>query len=155
MKKLKSALLTLGLGLAAVGSASAALPSGAGGGYFGSAWYNSNQGSVVGPYATYYDCNVALQAAIDNAVNNFGWQVVSVSPCHYNAPFIYVHEHFELAVAATDPTDSGNVATGLLNEVSKLRESYRIDDYDRAIQKLIAIVDPNGEQEGSDKPATR
>ena len=139
------------------GSAFAALTPGSGAGYFGGAWYDSNQGSVVGPYPTYYACNQALQAAINNATNNFGWTVTSVSPCHYNPPFAPVqkHEYYELAVVSDGPGDSGNVAGALLDEASKLRETYRIDAYDKALKAFIEIVDPNGEEEASDKPVTR
>ncbi|HPF74804.1 MAG: hypothetical protein H7A20_05375 [Rhodanobacteraceae bacterium] len=157
MKKLHTAIAAAGLAIMGMGSAFAALTPGSGAGYFGGAWYDSNQGSVVGPYPTYYACNQALQAAINNATNNFGWTVTSVSPCHYNPPFAPVqkHEYYELAVVSDGPGDSGNVAGALLDEASKLRETYRIDAYDKALKAFIEIVDPNGEEEASDKPVTR
>ncbi|MCB1560469.1 MAG: hypothetical protein KDI75_05175 [Xanthomonadales bacterium] len=143
MKTLHTALVAAGLAIASIGSASAALVAGTGGGYYGSAWYNSNQGSVVGPYSTYYACNQALQAAIDNATNNFGWSVTSVSPCSYTPPFAPMQVEYELAVVDDGSGDTGTIAGTLLDEVAKLREAYRIDAYDKAVRRLIEITDPN------------
>ena len=137
MKVLVTAILATGLAVMSVGTASAAPPVGSGGGYYGSAWYNSNQGSVVGPYSTYYACNQALQNALDNAVNNFGWTVTSIKPCSYRPPYAYAPVEFELQVSAEGAGQSGDVATGLLFEATKLRETHRVDDYDRALRDFV------------------
>jgi hypothetical protein len=76
-----------------IGPSTHAAPSaGTGGGYYGSAWYDSNQGTVVGPYATYAECNQALNAAVAYKVTQLGWSVVSFQPCYFNPPFGMVAE---------------------------------------------------------------
>ena len=122
MKTLHTALVAAGLAIASIGSASAALVAGTGGGYYGSAWYNSNQGSVVGPYSTYYACNQALQAAIDNATNNFGWSVTSVSPCSYTPPFAPMQVEYELAVVDDGSGDTGTIAGTLWAAVNAVTQ---------------------------------
>ena len=148
---------TLGLGLglcltlATAGFAQAAPVVGSGGGYFGTADYSNGAGSVVGPYATWFECNQALQAAINNAVNNFGYTVTSVHACSYTPPFSGVmHTWFELKVPADTPRESGAVAGALLDEVRRIREAHRADAYEAAIGGLVRIVDP-GEDEDFDK----
>ncbi len=147
--------LGLGLALASIGAAQAAPVVGSGGGYFGTADYANGAGSVVGPYATWAACNNALQAAINNAVNNFGYTVTSIHPCSYTPPFSGVmHVWFELKVSAGTPRESGDVAGTLLDEVRRLREAHRADAYEATIGGLVRIVDP-GEGEDYDKDATR
>jgi hypothetical protein len=110
----------------------------------GTADYSNGAGSVVGPYANWAECNEALQAAIDNNVNNFGYTLVSLHPCSYTPPFSGgIHVFYEFAVLAHSPRESAETATVLLDEVRKIREVYRSDDYDAAIGELICITDPN------------
>ncbi len=140
MKKCK-AVLAIAL-ISATQLASAALPAGAGGGYYGSAWYSSNQGSVVGPYSNWYDCNEALQNAMDNAVYNFGWSIVSVNPCSYNPPAVYGQVLHELA-----PVESLNVVNGILDQVAAARKQWVPEYFEQAI---CDITDPD-EDEDFDK----
>lgn len=145
MSKLHAAGFGLGLGLAlaAMGSAHAAPVVGSGGGYFGTADYGNGSGSVVGPYATWSECNNALQAAINNAVNNFGYTLVSMHPCSYTPPFSGVmYEHFELAVDSVKEGDTATVAAVLLDEVKRIREAHSADAYDAAVGELVLITDP-------------
>lgn len=145
MSKLRKAAFGLGLTLAALGSAHAAPLVGSGGGYFGTADYVNGAGSVVGPYSSWIECNNALQAAIDNAVNNFGYTLVSMNPCSYTPPFSGVmYQHFELAIS-DKYGDSASVAAALLDEVRRIREAHRADAYDAAIGELVCIIDPNDE----------
>lgn len=147
--------LGLGLALASIGSAQAAPVVGSGGGYFGTADYGNGAGSVVGPYTTWAACNAALQAAINNAVNNFGYTVTAIHPCSYTPPFSGVmHVWFELKVPADTPRESGAVAATLLDEVRRLRETHRADAYESMIGGLVRIVDPD-EDEDFDKDANR
>lgn len=143
MSRLHATGLGLGLALAALGSAHAAPVVGSGGGYFGTADYGNGSGSVVGPYSTWAACNNALQAAIDNAVNNFGYTLVSMHPCSYTPPFSGVmHQHFELAVDSVKEGDTATVAGVLLDEVERIREAHRADAYDAAVGELVLITDP-------------
>ena len=137
MKILRTAILATGLAVMSIGAALAAPPIGSGGGYYGGAWYDSNQGSVVGPYSTYYACNQALQNALDNAVNNFGWTITSLTPCSYRPPYGTVLPGYEVEIWADGAGQSGDVATGVLFEATKLREAHRVDDYDRAIRDFV------------------
>ncbi len=143
MSKLHAVGLGLGLALAALGSAHAAPVVGSGGGYFGTADYGNGSGSVVGPYSTWSECNNALQAAIDNAVNNFGYTLVSMHPCSYTPPFSGVmHEYFELSVDGIKEGDTATVAAALLDEVERIREAHNADAYDAAVGELVLITDP-------------
>lgn len=143
MSKLHGIGLGLGLALAALGSAHAAPVVGSGGGYFGTADYGNGSGSVVGPYATWSECNNALQAAIDNAVDNFGYTLVSMHPCSYTPPFSGVmRQHFELAVDSENEGDTADVAAVLLDQVKRIREAHHADAYDAAVGELVLITDP-------------
>ncbi len=146
MKKIHAVGLGLGLALASLGSAHAAPVVGSGGGYFGTANYGNGAGSVVGPYSTWAACNSALQAAINNAVNNFGYTLVSMNPCSYTPPFSGVmYQHFELAVVSDNDGDTADVAAVLLDQVKRIRETYQADAYDAAVGELVRITDPNDE----------
>ena len=127
--------LTFGISVAA----HAAPVIGTGGDYYGSAEYTNNSGSVVGPYSTYAACNAALQAAISNAVNNFGYVVESVNYCSYRPPFTGVFLGYtELAVGSTTPRESLAEAFALLEEIAKIRIRYNADQYEadlRAVAK--------------------
>ena len=106
-------LVIVGL-FSAAQAATAALTPGTGGGYYGSAWYNSGQGSVVGPYPTYQQCQTALQNALNNAVYNFGWSIVSVDYCHYNPPApMVMHE--------LSPVEGLDYVGGIMHEIEAAR----------------------------------
>ncbi len=141
MNMIRSLCAALVLTAAVASSSAQAAPVvGSGGGYFGTANYGNGAGSVVGPYATWVECNQALQAAINNAVNNFGYTLVSMHPCSYTPPFSGVmHEWFELAVVAKTPRESATVGAALLREVQTIREAHRADAYDARIGELVRI----------------
>src|SRR5688500_15769937 len=121
--------IALAFGLAA--TVQAAPPIGSGGGYYGSAEYTNDSGSVVGPYSTYAQCNAALQAAITNAVNNFGYVVESVNYCSYRPPFTGVFVGYsELVVGSTTPRESLAEAFALLEEIALVRARYDADNYE-------------------------
>lgn len=143
MNMIRSLCAALVLTAAAVTSAQAAPVVGSGGGYFGTANYGNGAGSVVGPYGTWQECNQALQAAINNAVNNFGYTLVSMHPCSYTPPFSGVmHQWFELAVVAKSPRESASVGAALLREVQTIREAHRADLYDARVGELVRIAAP-------------
>lgn len=148
MKKRQVIGLSLGLLLAAAGSANAAQVVGSGGGYFGTADYSNGGGSVVGPYSSWAECNTALQAAIYNNVHNFGYTLVSMHPCSYTPPFAGVmHVDYELQVVASSPIESVGVGKVLLGEVQKIRETHHADTYDAAVGELVRIVDPGKDED--------
>ena len=143
MSRLHTAGLGLALAFAALGTAHAAPVVGSGGGYFGTANYGNGAGSVVGPYASWAECNNALQAAINNAVNNFGYTLVSMHPCSYTPPFSGVmHHQFELAVVGDKDGDTAHVAAVLLDEVKRIRDAHDADGYDAAVGELVLITAP-------------
>lgn len=137
MKILRTAILATGLAVMSVGAALAAPPVGSGGGYFGSAWFDSNQGMVSGPHPNYQTCNQSLQDGIHYRVTNWGWSVTSITPCSYTPPYSIGQVEYEVQIRADGPGHSGDIATGVLFEASKLREAHRIDDYDSAIRDLV------------------
>lgn len=122
----------------ACGMAAAVPPSGSGGGYYGQAWYDSGQGSVVGPYSTWYECNQALQDTIDYNVNMRGWSVTSINPCHYNPPFGTASPLHGLsyAVDSSDPGTSQEDAERIIEKVRTLRETYMIDEYQAELRRI-------------------
>lgn len=137
MTILRTAILATGLAFMSAGTALAASAPGHADGYYGSAMFNATQGMVVGPYSTYVACNDALQSGIDYRVTNWGWTVVSLTPCTYRRTIAVFNDAWELHVSADGPEESGDVATGLLFEATRLRDMHRIDDYDRAVGEFI------------------
>lgn len=139
MSKLVLNLILISL-LACSAVTIAAPPIGSGGGYYGSAWFNSNQGIVVGPYSTWHDCNQALQGGIQYSVTNWGWSVTELNPCSYRPPFGYgiVQHELALAVGIVSTTPDGSLAEAdrLLTEVEVLREAHRIDAYEAAVRRI-------------------
>ncbi len=128
------ALLTVGY------NANAVPPSGTGGGYYGSAWYDSSQGTVVGPYATYAECSQALSAAVAYKVTNFGWTVVSFQPCHFNPPFGMMSEelsalegleHFTLINAELKAAHERLSATAYETAVCDIVDPDEDEDFDK------------------------
>jgi len=118
--------------------------------YYGSAEFTTgNAGLTVGPYANATECQAALNAAIDNAVNHQGYQIASVQPCigHWSisggVPEMEAAP-YTLAVLAGSPGESGEVVHVLLDEVAAARKAYAIDDYEKTLQAIAqaAITDP-------------
>jgi len=126
--------LTFGISIAA----HAAPVIGTGGGYYGSAWYTNNSGSVVGPYSTWAQCNAALQAALNNAVNNFGYTIATVHQCSYRPPFSGVFlEASGLVMQSTTSRESLTEANALLAEIAKVRARYYADQYEADLRSII------------------
>ena len=126
------------LALCFAGSAFAVPPAGSGGGYYGSAWFDSNQGIVVSG-ATWSECNQLLQYNIDYRVNNWGWSVTSMTPCSYQPPYSVVNEHVELAVDIVSDSPQGSLdeATVVLARIAELRRMHDMDRYEATLGKLI------------------
>lgn len=110
--------------------------------YYGSAEYlNTTAGSTVGPYSTAAACEAALEVAIDNAVNNHGYEVESVSPCtprwsvHGTWPELQAAP-YTLAVLAGSPGESLTVTRMLLKEVRRVRQTYRASEYEATLQAI-------------------
>jgi hypothetical protein len=130
-------VVALAFALGIVGFAQAESQPGTGAGYYGSAAYDSSQESLVGPYATWSACNDALQNAIDNAVYNFGWTVISIDGCGYNPGLTHgINYDIHLLVAAESPKESAEIGKLLLAEVVRVRNQYRIDNYEAALQAI-------------------
>jgi hypothetical protein len=129
--------VALAFAIGIVGSAHADNVPGAGAGYFGGATYDSQQGSIVGPYPTWIECNDALQNAIDNAVYNFGWTVISIDSCGYNAGLAHnIDYDIHLLVEAESPKESAEIGKLLLGEVQRVRGQYRADSYEAALRAI-------------------
>ena len=91
----------------------------------------------MGPYPTYQQCQVALQNALDNAVNNFGWNIVSVDYCHYNPPAPMIpHE--------LSPAESLDYVSGIMDDIKTLRALYRPEAFEKA---LCDITDPDEDED--------
>lgn len=118
--------------------------------YYGTAEFvNTTAGVTVGPYANAADCQDALDAAIDNAVNNQGYQIESVQPCMGRWSFSggAVDREatlYTVAVLADSPGESLNAAHALLDEVAATRKAHLIDEYEATLQAIAkaAITDP-------------
>ena len=139
MTSIRKLFLGIALVFGISAAAHAAPPIGTGGGYYGAASYTNNSGSVVGPYATYAECNAALQAAISNNVNNFGYTVDEVDYCFYRPPFTGTFVTYTgLNVQSTTPRESLAESFVLLEEVAQVRTRYSADQYEaelRAVSK--------------------
>ncbi|MGN6154069.1 MAG: hypothetical protein ACTHOH_19020 [Lysobacteraceae bacterium] len=126
--------------------------------YYGSAEFaGSSAGLTVGPYASAFDCQTALDAAIDNAVDQ-GYQIESVSPCIGHWAFSGgVPEReaapYTLAVLADSPGESGGIAHVLLDEVAAARKTFQIDRYEATLQAIsrAAITDPLRKKDHKDR----
>lgn len=134
---IRSLLAALALGLAT--SAVAAPPVGTGGGYYGSAWFDSGQGIIVGAYPTWYECNQQLQSGIQYRVTNWGWTVTELNGCAYRPPFgTVIKFEKELAVRIEAPDAEGSLveAERILRSIERLRARYDIDAYEAELAKL-------------------
>jgi hypothetical protein len=134
IRSLLCALMLLGL----AGTAVAVPPAGSGGGYYGSAWFDSDQGIVV-TGSTYWECNQALQSGIAYRTSNWGWTVTELTPCQYRPPFSPVAAPFELTaqIVAGTPDGSLDEANAVLAGVANLRRAHDMDRFDASLGKLL------------------
>lgn len=160
MKLTQTLSLGLLLALAAAGHARAEAPLQGVFVYYGGAEFaGSSAGLTVGPYASAFDCQTALNAAIDNAVENQGYQIESVSLCigHWAFSGGGVPEMeaapYTLAVLAESPGESGGIAHVLLDEVAAARKTFQIDQYEATLQAIAkaAITDPLRKKDQKDR----
>ncbi|MBD8527894.1 hypothetical protein [Pseudomarimonas arenosa] len=137
MRKILPAL-TAALSLALAGSALAVPPAGTGGGYYGSAWFDSDQGIVVHG-ATYSECAQALQYSINYRVNHWGWTVTELNPCSYRPPFAHVGvlDELKVEIRADSPEGSLDQANAVLGQIARLRRTHAIDAYEADLGKLL------------------
>ena len=158
MKLTQTLSLGLLLALAAAGHARAEAPLQGVFVYYGGAEFaGSSAGLTVGPYASAFDCQTALDNAIDNAVNQ-GYQIESVSPCigHWaisgGVPEMEAAP-YTLAVLADSPGESGGIAHVLLDEVAAARKTFQIDQYEATLQAIAkaAITDPLRKKDQKDR----
>ncbi|MEQ1514652.1 MAG: hypothetical protein ABL934_18505 [Lysobacteraceae bacterium] len=107
-----------------------------GGGYYGSAWYSSGQGSVVAGASTWAECNSVLQDAISRALS-WGWAVVTYVPCHYQAPFLYAPAPDDgIEIAAGSSGESAGVVRVITDEIVRVRTQYRADEYEASMRTI-------------------
>lgn len=135
----------LGLSLAMVigfaGIADARPPAPWGGGYYGSAWYSSGQGSVIAGASTWAECNALLQDAISRAIG-WGWYVVTYTPCHYQPPFEYMTApEVGLEIRAGSAGESGGIVGAITDEIVRARSQYRADDFEAALRTIYGTAD--------------
>jgi hypothetical protein len=119
--------------------------------YYGSAEFaGSSAGLTVGPHTNASECEAALDAAIDNAVNNHGYTIESIEPC---MPRWSIHggglpeleaAPYTVAVLAGSPGESLDVTRVLLKEVALARATYRAAEFEATLQAIAkaAITDP-------------
>lgn len=128
--------------------------------YYGSAEFaGSSAGLTVGPYTNASECETALDAAIDNAVNNQGYAIESIDPCMPRWSFHggdlpeLEAAPFTVAVLADSPGESLEVARLLLQEVSIARRTYRASEFESTLQAIAkaAITDPLRKKDVKDK----
>ncbi len=129
------------LALACLAGSSMALAApvpGSGGGYYGTAWFNTNQGIVVGAYPTWAQCNYYFQQALNLRVNDWGWTVTQMSPCSYKPPYgtVRVEREHAIAVDPSSPGASLEDANRILGELQAVREQFRADDYEKALDRI-------------------
>lgn len=158
MRSIQTLSLGLLLALASAGRAHAeAAPTGTFV-YYGSAEFTAGSaGLTVGPFSNAFDCQAALEAAIDNAVNNQGYQIASVQPCIGHWAFsggvpVLDAAPYTLAVLADSPDESLGVAHLLLDEVAAARKTFQADQYEATLDAIAraAITDPMRKKERKD-----
>ena len=140
MNRIYQGSLGLALVLGISSAAQALHQSGAGAGYYGSAQYDGNAGGVVGPYSTWFACNQALQSMLYNAVNLHNHTIVSVTPCSYRSNILVAHE-IHVRLGAGSPGESLGASKIVLEEISRVRDEFRADDYEAA---LGAVAEASG-----------
>ncbi len=142
MNTIRSLCVSLSLAVGLVGTAQAAPVPGTGGGYYGSAWYDSNQGTVIAGAATYQECVQLLNSSIAHAASAWGWTVVTYNPCKYRPPFgqmAYEQAEVEktgINIGAGSPGESVGIVRMISDEIRRTRDQYRADDYDSAIEAI-------------------
>lgn len=127
--------------------------------YYGSADFTlTGSGLVVGPYPSYSECDAALNAAIDNAVNNQGYQIADIQPCSghwaiHGGVTEMEAAPYTLEVLAGTSGESGGVAHVLLEEVAAARKTFQIDQYEATLQAIAkaAITDPIRKKDQKDR----
>lgn len=127
-----AAALTLALPAAAL----AAPTTGSGGGYYGGADYVGPGGMTVGPYATYAECNAALQAGIAYHVANHGEVVETVYPCSYRPPYSIANPDVGFEVELGDGGSTGGDPGGVLADYTRLRQRFNIDRFDAEVEAV-------------------
>ncbi|TXH73841.1 MAG: hypothetical protein E6Q88_04955 [Lysobacteraceae bacterium] len=129
--------------LSVTATAQAAPVPGTGGGYYGSVWFDSNQGGVVAGAATWAECNARLQEYIQHAITVWGWTVVKYTPCHYRPPFgeMMQEEHVGMDVNARTPIESGGVVGVITDEIIRARNQYRADEYEASMGAIYGVTD--------------
>jgi len=136
MNTIRKTCVAMALLIGASATADARPPAPWGGGYYGSAWYNSGQGSVIAGASTWADCNAQLQDAIARALS-WGWSVVSYVPCHYQAPFLYApapDDGVEITAGSAD--ESAGVVRVITDEIVRVRTQYRADEYEASMRTI-------------------
>ncbi|MBX3724869.1 MAG: hypothetical protein KF823_03025 [Xanthomonadales bacterium] len=124
--------------LAGASAASAAPVPGSGGGYYGTAWFNTNQGIVVGAYPTWAECNYYFQQALNLRVNDWGWTVTEINPCSYRPPFgrIRMEREHAFAIDPSSPEESLQDANRVLDALREVRNRYRADEYEAELDRI-------------------
>lgn len=119
--------------------------------YYGSADFVgvNHPGVTVGPLQSAGACEDALDTAIDNAVQNQGYTVESVSPCMPRWSFkgrlpAVDAAPYTFEVLAGSPGESLELTRLLLKEVRAARDAYRAAEYEAVLTEIqrAAITDP-------------
>ena len=128
--------------------------------YYGTAQFVGGGGVVVGPFSNGDVCNDALDQAIADKVEQFGYVVDSVSPCwprwsfKDSLPAVEAAPgDFTLYVGATLPGESLAVTRMLLKEVRDARAAYRAAEYEAVLTAIYraAIQDDGTGGRGSSR----
>lgn len=129
-------------GLSMTTTTQAARIPGTGGGYYGSAWFDSNQGAVVAGAATWTECNARLQEYIDHATSVWGWTVVSYTPCHYQEPFGQMAQEALVGIDlnARTPMESTGVVRAITDEIQRTRSQFRADEYEASMDAIYGAA---------------
>lgn len=143
MNMIQKCAIALALAAGVSGVAMAAPIPGTGGGYYGSAWYDSGQGSVIAGATTWAECNNALQASINHAVSAWGWTVVTYNPCKYRPPFgqmLMEQEKVGIEIGGSSPGESIGTVRIITDEIVRVRNQYRADDFEAAMSTIYTSV---------------
>lgn len=128
--------------------------------YYGTAQFVGGGGVVVGPFSNGDVCNDALDQAIADKVEQFGYVVDSVSPCwprwsfKDSLPAVEAAPgDFTLYVGASLPGESLAVTRMLLKEVRAARAAYRAAEYEAVLTEIYraAIQDDGTGGRGSSR----
>lgn len=144
MNTIQKCGIALALAAGVSGASMAAPIPGTGGGYYGSAWYDSGQGSVIAGAATWAECNNALQMAINHAASAWGWTVVTYNPCKYHPPFgqmMAEQEKVGIEIGGGSPGESVGTVRIITDEIVRARSQYRADDFEAAMRTIYGSAD--------------